>query len=227
MGWWIDKVDGKELIVGDGPYDVLTAALQQVAEEYLEEWDRKPTLAELTHALEVVLAAHLERYTADGDTLELEALKAKTKKRRKSQAYQVGDFFAIPLSDGRYAFGRILSDLMEEQMGMLVGIYNSVNTRILTQQELRGLPFMFIPFYSSDEGWATWRWRIIGHLPLAEHEFIYPKFKQGDEHRGWKLVDRNQTRSATNEEVEGLEYCSLWTLQGVEGRIEKHLSELN
>lgn len=225
MGWWADKKEEQELIVGDDAYDILSEALVQVARMYEEEWKRKPTLAELVHSLEVVLGADPERYVEEGDTLELISLRAHTRKRRRSQPYKVGDFFAIPLEEGQYAFGRILSDLLAERMGMLIGIYNITSTRILTPAELRGLPFMFSPFYSSDQGWKTWRWRILGHMSLAENEFNYPNFKQGDEHRGWKLLEKDKVRSATRHEVEGLNYPMLWTLQGVEGRIKQQISE--
>lgn len=225
MGWWADKQGDVELIVGDDPYDALSEALDRIVQAYEEEWERKPTLEELIHSFEVVLGADMERYVKEGDTLELVALKAKTKKRRKSQPYKVGDFFAIPLEDGRYAFGRILSDILEEEMGMLVGIYNIVSRRILSPEELRNLPWMFTPFYCSDQGWTSWRWRIIGHLPIAEDEFEYPLFKQGTDFSGWKILDRDQLRPATEEEVKDLGYPTLRPMKAVERRIKEFLAQ--
>jgi len=226
MGWWTAERSGKELVLGDIPYDIVGDAFEQVAQEYEQDWGRKPTLAEIIQTVEAVLAVGVHVYLSDAEELEIVGLTVKTKKRRKSQPFRVGDFFAIPLGSGLHAFGRILSDLRLGDMGaMLVGIYDKVNTKMLTPMQLKGEQFMFPPFYCDDDGWKTWRWKIIGNIPVEPDEFEYPKHKEGLEGLGWWIRDRDQVYEATDEEVRDLEYASLWSTGAVEKRIMKYLRE--
>jgi hypothetical protein len=224
MGWWAVEKDGKEYLQGDGPYDLIGQAFDKVAQEYLDEWDRKPTLNEILQMVEAILGADLSRYVSDEVTIELVSVLAKTKKRRKPQAYNVGDFFAIPLENRTYTFGRILSDVQNEKMGMLIGIYDFVSRNLVTPSLLRNKPFMFTPFYCSDQGWTTWHWKIIGNAPVVEDEFEYPKFKQGTDSSGWIIVEQDRTYSATAEEVKDLNYAELWSMKSVEWRIQEYLT---
>lgn len=224
MGWWAVDKDGQELLQGDAPYDLAGEVFDKIAQEYLQDWERKPTLSELLHTIEVILKSDLERYVSDGDTTELIGLSTKTKKRSKSQPYKVGDFFTIPLKDDRYSFGRILSDILKGRMGMLVGVYDLVSDRIVSTSALRGRPFIFTPFYCSDQGWVTWRWKIIGNAPVASDDFEHPKFKQGTESIGWKIVDKDRTYNATEDDVANLEYAELWSMNAVEWRIQQYLA---
>ena len=225
MGWWSVERDGKECLQGDGPYDLMGQALKDIAQEYEQDWGRKPTLSELLQTIRVVLGADLERYTADGDTTELVNLLAKTKKRPKSQSYRAGDFFVIPLENSLFAFGRILSDVLKERMGMLVGIYTLVSKHVVPPTELRNRAFMFTPFYCSDEGWVTWRWRIIGNIPVEPAEYVYPKFKVGWGISGWAIMDGDRIIEATEEEVRNLPNATLSSMKAVEQRILKLLSQ--
>jgi hypothetical protein len=224
MGWWSVEIEGKEYLQGDGPYDWVGQALDNIAQEYEQDWGRKPTLNELLHTFQVVLGADLERYVSDGETFQLVNLSAKTKRRPKSQRYAVGDFFVIPLENDLFAFGRILSDILKEKMGMLVGIYAFVSRHVHPPTELRNKPFLFPPFYCSDEGWVTWRWRIIGHIPVDPTEFVYPKFKVGWGASGWAIMDRDQIIAATEEDVQGLPNATLSTMRAVERKIAEHLN---
>jgi hypothetical protein len=225
MGWWSVKHSGEELIQGDAPYDILGDTFEQLAQEYEEEWDRKPTLAEIVYAIETVLAASIDKYASDGDELEIVDLAVKTKKRRKSQSFRVGDFFAIPLGDGLYAFGRILSDLEANDLGMLVGIYDRVSKRILSPMELKRTEFMVTPFHCTDEGWKTRRWKIIGNMPVEHSEYTYPKYKEGFEGLGWWIVHGDKKYEATEEEVRDLEYATIWSVEEVEERILENIED--
>jgi hypothetical protein len=223
MGWWTIDRSGRELVLGDTPFDIIGEAFQQVAQEYQEGWNRKPTLAEVIETIETVLAIGVDSYLSDGDGIEIISLNAKTKRRRKNQQFQVGDFFTIPLEGGRFSFGRILSDERYGEMGMLVGIYDKVSKKVLPPRQLKREQFMFPAFYCTDEGWKTWRWKIIGNIPVEHDEFSYPKFKEGLEGLGWWIRDRDKVYEATEEQVQDLEYASLYSPSAVEKRIEKFL----
>jgi hypothetical protein len=224
MGWWTLTIQNQEFLLGDAPLDLISEAFEQVALEYAEKSGRKPTLDELLFAVKVVLQADLQNYVSSSDSLHLVDLSAKTKKRPKLQFYGVGDVFAIPLQKGYYAFGRILSDILKAKMGMLVGVYDLRAKYFPSVLELSRKQFMFTPFYCSDQGWVTWRWKIFDNLPIAKNEFQYPRFKQGTESTGWTIVDQNKVYEATSEEVNELEYAKLWTMKSVERRIEEYFT---
>lgn len=80
MGWWQTDVAGHsfggppdeqpDMCWGDGPADVLSSALDDVARQYVAAWGRQPTLRELRAGLEFALlgqdggVAYDERYSA-------------------------------------------------------------------------------------------------------------------------------------------------------------------
>jgi hypothetical protein len=188
--------------------------------EYEHDQGRKPMLVELIQMVETVLATNIDAYTHDGRDKEIVALNVKTK---KYQSFHVGDFFAIPIKKGTFAFGRILSDLQVAKIGLLVGIYKQTEKKILTPLQLKGSSFMFPPFYCSEQGWKTWRWKIIGNIPVESNEFIYPKHKEGLDGLGWWIIDKDKSYPATEKEVQSLEYARLWSVESVEKRIKENI----
>jgi hypothetical protein len=47
MGWWsIDGMEGGR-VMGDGPADIMGAALEKIQKEYQEDWGRPATKTEL------------------------------------------------------------------------------------------------------------------------------------------------------------------------------------
>lgn len=54
MGWWNSDPDGASLVLedtgnywGDGPADVMDAALEDIKKQFQETWARPPKLSEL------------------------------------------------------------------------------------------------------------------------------------------------------------------------------------
>ena len=45
MGWWTTQTD--DLVIGDGPADVLDVAIEKITGIYEKDIGRKPTVAEL------------------------------------------------------------------------------------------------------------------------------------------------------------------------------------
>ncbi len=219
MGWWTLEQSGAELLQGDIPLDLMMDAFHQIAQEYEQDWGRKPTLAEVIQTIEATLKTEIDVSISEEEEIEIVHLAVKTRKRRKYQTIQVGDFFAIPLERKLYAFGRILSDLKLGEISWLVGIYDEVSARILSPAHLKGKQFMFTPFYCDDQGLKTWKWKIIGNLPVEADEFEYPKHKEGLEGMGWWIRDKDRVYEATAEEVQDLEYATLWSTTAVEKRI--------
>lgn len=223
MGWWTEDHLGQEVMQGDTPYDIMMDAFEKIVSAYQNNFERKPTLSEIVRMTEVILTVGADNYFQNGDSLEITKLTMKTKERKKYQKCQVGDFFIVPFKRDIYAFGRVLSDLKVNHLGMLIGIYNKFSKRILSPLQLKNDVFMFTPFYCSNEGWKNGKWRIIGNIPIISGDFIYPKHKEGIEGLGWWIIEGNEQREATQQEVEDMEYAQLWSAKAVEERIIAHL----
>ncbi len=56
-------------VTGDEPIDLTAAALDRIAEAYLDRFGRPPLLAELLHAIRVVLEARPDELLSDPETL--------------------------------------------------------------------------------------------------------------------------------------------------------------
>jgi len=111
MGWWNSK-DEPEVIVGDEPLDIASELLHRIASCYVDsELGRKPTPTELERTLELALSTSIAEIVQGGESLDLSRLTLKTKRRPKRHKVLVGDVFAVPLDDGRFAFGRVMVDV--------------------------------------------------------------------------------------------------------------------
>lgn len=55
MGWWRCSIYGKS-ILGDGPANIMSKAINRIIKEYKEEWDREPTMYELHRLVDFVAA---------------------------------------------------------------------------------------------------------------------------------------------------------------------------
>ena len=70
-----------------------------------------------------------------------------------------------------------------------------------------------------------WKWKIIGNLPIEADEFEYPKHKEGLEGMGWWIRDKDRVYEAAAEEVQDLEYATLWSAKAVEKRIMEFINQ--
>jgi hypothetical protein len=65
MGWWNSGADGSSLHEedtglswGDGPADTMDEAIEQIVEEFLSTWGRKPLRAEIEAGLRFSLSVY-------------------------------------------------------------------------------------------------------------------------------------------------------------------------
>lgn len=215
MSWFNISESGEEILIGDETIDVVSDMLFQFSKEYQSDLERKPTLNELAKTIRIVLDIYADKYLNGCDEIEIVDVKIITKKRRKKQAYQDGDFFAIPLPDDKYAFGRIL-----DSANNTYGFYNIISEKIEPISKLKQLPYVFI-ILCADDGITSWRWKIIGHEKLAEGEYIEPDFWVRDalDETKAQIYSKGQFRKATVEEAKNLEIFKIWTPELVEERI--------
>jgi hypothetical protein len=69
MAWEKAVRQGEILDTGDKPVDELALTLKKLASIYQDRYDRKPLLAEVLYALEVVLLANPNLYIADSHSV--------------------------------------------------------------------------------------------------------------------------------------------------------------
>jgi hypothetical protein len=190
MGWWEERIDGKRLTLGDEPIDRLAQVLEDFVGCYQEEVGRKPTSDEFLISLRNILQAAGPDFFSDLEARAVTGVALRTKKAPKRQKFQVGDYFAVPLPDGRYFYGRILH---YTHLGHLIEVY-TLDTRVkLSFRQLlkrkRKVAFYKHVFveYAFNEG----RWAILGHEPIPK-SFKYPRFYLGNGGqiaRGDKIVE--------------------------------------
>ncbi|HEY7180066.1 MAG TPA: Imm26 family immunity protein [Blastocatellia bacterium] len=215
MGWWKSQSD-PEIIVGDDPYIASVDFLKKVSDLYQADLKRKPTLAELLSNLEDALRYNAHLLLKDCEELEIKQLAVKTAKRKKRQEFAPGDYFSIPLKNGQNGFGRILW----KDLGHLIAVFDVVSETVKHPAELADSKVLFSVFVSS-EAWEEWHWRILGgregyNLDKSK----LPSFGMGDEVTGWRIKTGDGVRSASAEEVKGLEGTELWPPERVAWRIE-------
>lgn len=215
MGWINISESDEEIIIGDETIDIVSEMLFQFSKEYQNDLERKPTLNELASTIRIVLNVYSDKYLDGCDEIEIVDVKVSTKKRRKKQVYQDGDFFAIPLPDGKYAFGRIL-----DSANYIYGFYNIISEKIEPISKLKQIPYMFI-IICSDDGITSWRWKIIGHEKLAKGEYIEPDFWVRDalDETKAQIYSKGKFRDVKAEEAKHLEIFKIWTPEQVEKRI--------
>jgi Immunity protein 26 len=215
MGWWKAQSD-PEIMVGDDPYMESVNFLKRVSDVYQADLKRKPTLAELLRNLEDALRYNAHKLLKDNEELEIKQLAAKTSKRKKRQEFAPGDYFSIPLKNGQNGFGRILW----KDWGHLIHVFDVTSDTIKPPNELADSKVLFSVFVSP-EAWEDWRWRILGGSEgYNPDKSKLPSFSMGDEVTGWRIKTGDNVRSASSEEVRGLENTQLWPPERVAWRIE-------
>jgi hypothetical protein len=228
MGWWTADVNS-EAYIGDEPLDLVDEMLQALVRVYEANLGRKPKLSEVMRLLELSLGTATEVYLADGNEIAISAIQARTRKRRRRQPFQEGDFFAVPLRSEpkRYGFGRVIG--FHEDFGSLILIFNVVSGRVLHPEELSDFPALFPPIFCGDaEALAAWRWKVIPGDLVTEGEYPVPRFKLGGliPGEGWRVWEAGQEYMATEDDVKDLEKLSLWSSEAIECRMREVLNPL-
>jgi hypothetical protein len=215
MGWWTAQSD-PEIVVGDDSYLHAARFLKRLSDLYQEDLGRKPTLAEVLFGLQEALLYNAHKLLKDCAELDVKEVTAKTAKRRKRQLFALGDYFAIPLRNGHYGFGRILL----EHLGYLVAVFDITAETMKPPRELEKAEILF-SVRVSPEGWEEWTWRVLGgHDDFDPSTVKQPSFCMGDDVTGWRISTGNSTRPATAEEVRGMERAQVWPPERIAWRIE-------
>jgi Immunity protein 26 len=219
MGWFKPD-ESKELVVGDGGIDAVLEMLAAASREYEQDLGRKPTLDELLKTVEMVLMGNADRFLGGMEESEIVEVRAKTKKRAKKQKYVDGDFFSLPLPDARLGFGRVL-----DAKNFTFGFLRHASDAAEPISKLKDKPYAFITLCAED-GLTSWRWRVLGNVPLKPGEYEEPKLwvqDQLDPNKA-QIYHKGEFRNTTADQARHLEPFRTWIPASIETRL---LDEIN
>ncbi|NHZ97780.1 Imm26 family immunity protein [Massilia sp. CCM 8734] len=225
MGWW-NSQDKPDVIVGDAVLDSVRHLLRDVSREYQYDVSRKPTLQELQYVLTLAFKASVDEQVVSGvEELDVKQVAIKTARRPKRQKARPGDVFAFQLDDGRWGFGRIVSDctigavaeFFDYTAGQPVFDYGKINTWLI--------PPISISSHSLFEARIEGDWRIIGHTPdfAPDERYRDLRFVYGDPH--WIAVGVFGISESVSAKVAGRH--SLYASRGdrnVKNEIKRYLA---
>ena len=70
MAWDESEFCGKPVMIGDKTIDEMSLAMKKISIDYIERFDRKPTIAEALYAINIVLLAGAAEYFSDPDLVK-------------------------------------------------------------------------------------------------------------------------------------------------------------
>jgi hypothetical protein len=199
MGWWTREKNGNSLDIGDTPLDAVHSALKKVARSYKRDLKRKPTLEELTELLESSIRILEEELFDDMDERELDSVDIQLRARPKRPRPKSGDFFAIPLPSGGYAYGRVVKITYRVLLRMwLLGVSSE---SVLPLDKIKDAKVL-IDIKTGMRKIDSVEWPIVGHVPLSAEE---------------ETVLANEPRWITNYTVWDIGKIAEWKLAGKKG----------
>ena len=137
---------------------------------------------------------------------------------------KVGEFFEIPLPNGRFAYCQHVA--FHQEFGFLIRVFKKVTDQpISSLQELQGVGEMFPPvFVGLREAVKSGGWKRTGFLPVVD--FGFPMFKvtngtKPGEYSDWYLWDGERERfiGKLPPELRSLELKSIWGYELLEMRV--------
>jgi len=136
---------------------------------------------------------------------------------------KVGDYFEIPLTDGRFAYCQHVN--WNDQMGFLVQVLERISDQPLKVDELLGAKPLFPPvFVGLRAALNSGRWKKIGNRPVTDFEF--PLFRatsatKPGKYENWWLFDGFKQRfiGTLPLELRSLEVEVAWGYEMLESRI--------
>jgi hypothetical protein len=149
--------------------------LEEMSRRVESELGHKPSLEDFKSLLEVLLGGELERYFADCETVDLVEVVFKTRKKSRAQRYQVGDVFAMPLDDGRYAFGRVLR--IKPKFGVLIEVFRETSGRRTYRGSIVMSGRLFESVFVDDLPLERRRWVVVHSDPeyrVSENDASVP-----------------------------------------------------
>lgn len=132
-----------------------------------------------------------------------------TKKTRKR--IKLGDIYAIPLPNGKYAFGRIFRDAG-------IAIYKHLGDSIEDLPQTEDYQFI-VGVY--EDVLKSGDWPVVDNRPFANEEEAWPPPNCiiDSISGGYSIYYKGQITKSTKEECEGLEEAAVWDKHHIIDRI--------
>ncbi|WP_167239459.1 Imm26 family immunity protein [Massilia genomosp. 1] len=218
--------EAASVTTGDAVLDSVRQFLRAVSREYQDHLSRKPTLQELQYVLNLAFKANVDDQVVSGvEERDVRQVAINTARRPKRQKARPGDIFAFQLDDGRWGFGRIVSDctigavaeFFDYTPGQPVFDYGKIDTWLI--------PPISISSHLLFEARIEGDWRIIGHTPgfAPGERYRDLRFVYGDPH--WIAVGVFGISESVSAEVAGRH--SLYASRGdrnVKNEIKRYLA---
>ena len=210
IGWWEDVGASGRAWVGDDPLDASADYVQAVAAAYRNQFKRGPTVQELLRLLELTLLVYGQELLSGLRGKEVVAMTPRMRPKPKSRKYKVGDYFAVPLGNRRFGYGRIV--WTSDRMGPLAEFYDLVTSDLAPVSEARRSPRPLFHTYFEDAKLKQGKWPVIGSAPLSLTADQLPRFVMAhplDENKGKLVIGDRPVRDATTEELQQLPRYSI------------------
>lgn len=180
MGWWGEESKQGELLLGDEPLDMAGKFLVKLARNYKQDAERKPTPAEIVRTLEIALDAVWDDVCGGVEGKELAALSFRLKKRPVYKKVHAGDYFAVPLADGGFGYGRVI-EILPKHWG-LFEFFDLYSQELLPFEEVRKAPVLTTRLCDTDGMSLRRDWPVLGHVPIdpppPEHKDFHKRFDE-------------------------------------------------
>jgi hypothetical protein len=151
------------LAFDDQRYDIGYAFLEDLARLYVDHLGRHPTLEELAKLLEVELAVSGRQLMSGLETRSVTAVTIRTKRAPRDQPFAPGDVFAVPLGDGRVAFGRVMR--IDKASGVLIEFFRRTAPRLAYDEAIPASGRLFHPVSSGAGPLREQRWTVVHSDP--------------------------------------------------------------
>lgn len=172
MGWF-ETPNAPGAVIGDDPLDETAAFWRRLADLYQEGLGRKPTLEELRLLLQTSLSVAPDEFFDGLDEKRITGVSIKTAKAPKRRKYALGDVFAIPLGDGRYAFGHVI--YVDKNKWMFVEIYSQTSQSKRSTQEILNSPRLYKAVWINDlDSERNRLFEVVGSAPPPGGDELAP-----------------------------------------------------
>lgn len=140
--------------------------------------------------------------------------------RKKKTRRVVGDIVAVPMSGGRFGFAWVLAEPLMAFLGHVAPSTDSVSAA-----DLRGKPVAF-SVWVMNRAVTDGLWPVVAHGEVPEQFATPPLFFKQDPLSGALSTTRGgfEERTASADEVRGLERAAVWTPKQVVERLEDYFA---
>jgi Immunity protein 26 len=154
---------GASVAFDDQRYDIGYTFLRELSQVYVDHLGRRPTLEELAELLKVQLAVSGRQLVAGLETRAVTRVDIRTKRAPREQEFAAGDVFAVPLGDGRVAFGRVMR--VDKASGLLIEFFRYTAPTLEYDEAIAASGRLFHPVHSGAGPFRECRWTIVGSDP--------------------------------------------------------------